>query len=64
MQVATAHLNAPTTREMEAERLASGRKLLQTSQAQNLRMHAEFMLETVEASFARILQVLPACCAA
>jgi hypothetical protein len=57
VQVATEHLNAPTTRQMEAEREASGRKLLQTSDATNLRMHADYMLDGVDASFARIIQV-------
>jgi hypothetical protein len=57
VQVATAHLNAPTTRQMLAEREASGRKLLQASNAQNLRMHAEYMLDGADPAFAKVLQV-------
>lgn len=58
VQVATAHLNSPTTREMQAEGTASGsRKLLQTSDAQNLRMHAEYMLDGVDPALSKILQV-------
>ena len=57
VQAATAHLNGPATREMLTECTASGRKLLQTSDAQNLRMHAEYQLDDVDPAFVQILQV-------
>lgn len=57
LQAATAHFNSPTTREMLAETVSSSRKLLQTSNAQHLRMHAEYMLDTVDPAFSKILQV-------
>ena len=57
LQAAAVHLNAPTTREMKAESKASGRSLLQATDAENLRMHAEYQLDDVDPAFAEIIRV-------